>query len=87
VHHRQQVPPFIQEIADITDDMPIATIVSRQQVARPNIMAESFKGPTNNAGRFAPDQNLERLCDFEMCFLKGNRHAASLSAEAAASCG
>jgi hypothetical protein len=53
----QQVPSTMQVVADITDQMLVAAILGRQQIARPRITSFGCKGASDNAGEFAGNED------------------------------
>jgi len=57
VKHREQVPAFAEIVADIADNVPIAAVLGREEIAGPYVMAARGKRAPDNTGGFATDKN------------------------------
>ncbi len=68
MHHRQQIPAFMQQVTHVADDVAVTAILGRHQVAGPCIMAEGGKGAADDPAAFTGDQH--------------PHHAASISTSA-----
>src|SRR5690348_14551532 len=57
MRHNELVPPIVQQVPGISDDVLIRAILGRKQVARPCVVALSGEGPPHGAGKFAGDED------------------------------
>ena len=53
----EQVPPIVQQIARVADDVAVGAVLAGQQVARPSVVAERQKGVPHNAAILAGDEH------------------------------
>lgn len=58
MHDGKQIPAVIEQVADIADDMPVAAVVCRQEIAGLHVVAKPIEGAAHHAGRFTADQDL-----------------------------
>jgi hypothetical protein len=61
VHYRQQIPAHVQVIANIPDEMPVASVLGGLQVNRPCIVPKRRKCLADHAAAFTADQDAERV--------------------------
>lgn len=67
VRDHQQVPPVVQQIARITDDMTVRAVFARQQVAGPSVVTSIQKRVADCPAVFARDEDphTKASCNFD----------------------
>lgn len=78
MQYREQVPSLAEQVAHVADDMTVAAILGRQQVARPGVMPARCEGTSNDARRFAANQTPKRHAHDAASNNSGERSAASI---------
>jgi hypothetical protein len=84
MHDSKQVPSIIEQVSHVTNDVAIAAIICRKQVARPHVMSKPIESAAHHAGGFAADEDphasspwvetkVERLPTIDLHFLEGSR--------------
>src|SRR6185437_8303816 len=91
--HHEQIPAVIEILPGIADQMPVAAILGRQQVAGPGIVPAGSEGAADNAGEFTGDKHSHlaaprsgRVCEGASldvsawsCFQSGGSFAPSVA--------
>ena len=53
----QQVPPVVQKVARIADNVAVRTVLAREQVTRPSVVTSIQKGVADRPAIFARDED------------------------------
>lgn len=57
MRHDHQIPAVVENVPDIADDVLVRSILGRQQIAGPSIMAAAGEGSTDDARELAGNEN------------------------------
>jgi hypothetical protein len=83
MHDSKQVPSIIEQVSHVTNDVAIAAIICREQIARPHVMSKPIESAAHHAGGFAADEdphassprvetNVERFSTIHLHCFKGS---------------
>ena len=53
MEHREQIPAIVENFTRVANDVAVAAVLCRQQVARPGIVTARSKGATDDTGKLA----------------------------------